>query len=321
MHTAIIVCNHKENPIIQEKCFPSLPKIGVVIKVMTSDFITSSFPTEIVSRDEPAYKRNLGAKRVNDLSSNIKYLCFIDDDVELHPDCIDEMRNYLKEHIMAGMVYATLYKMDNHIKIDTAGSWLSWTGFLIEKYTISKVPYYILSAKSACCMIRRRVFEEVGGFDEDFVMFGEETDLSWRVWHRGYSVLQLPKAVAYHAFGTKLKDDSYYQKRYIHYHGCKNYITMLIKNLQKRHMWVAIINAMIWTFMGIVWLFKKPQIGKWILQGVWYNIRNIRYVWSKRVKRRMLGDEFLFNFIKAKAGMGYFLNRFKEYLVHELHGG
>ena len=39
---------------------------------------------------------------------------------------------------------------------------------------------------AACCLIRRRLFLEVGGFDEAYINGSEDIDLCLRLWQRGY---------------------------------------------------------------------------------------------------------------------------------------
>jgi len=50
----------------------------------------------------------------------------------------------------------------------------------------------------ACLMIRRNLFEEVGGFDENFFLYGEDADLCLRVQRHGYRVIYFPKVNIIH---------------------------------------------------------------------------------------------------------------------------
>ena len=319
---SVIICHHKGNLI--ERCLKSLENIEVESIVVTSNESWQPYRdievhphkdykcnlTLFVQNNNPAFKRNVGSKRAKG-----QYLCFMDDDIEVKYDCIEQMEDYLDNHKDVGMVYGLLYKMDNHNKIDTSGSYLTWCGFLYETYInrINSIP--ILSGKSALCMIRKDLFNKIDRFDEDFVIYGEETDLSWRVWLAGYKVMVLPSAIGYHAFETVLKPKSYYNQEYIHYHGCKNYITMLIKNLPARKLYIVFINVSIWFIIGFCLWFRNRQGAKWIMQGIWYNIRNLPYIWKKRKHPQNI------SYIWKNPPIWYYFGRFMDYLIHSLHGG
>jgi GT2 family glycosyltransferase len=299
------------------RCLESLQNENaekIVVSSSPKDITETSATIYNAEFNNPAYKRNKGAA----IAKN-KYLCFLDDDIETNPYCIKMMEWYLDTYEDIGMVYATLYKMDNHSVIDTSGSFLTWNGFLYETYTSRIAPSYILSGKSACCMIRKDLFSEIGGFDEDFVMYAEETDLSWRVWLAGYKVKVLPSAFAYHAFETVYKPKSYYNQYYIHYHGCKNYITMLIKCLPAHKLYIVILNASVWFLLGTLMFFRNKNATKWIYQGLWYNVRNIRTIWKKRKAIKRKRNDF-FRYICKNPSPLYYLKRCYEYLNHQLHG-
>jgi N-acetylglucosaminyl-diphospho-decaprenol L-rhamnosyltransferase len=56
---------------------------------------------------------------------------------------------------------------------------------------------------SGCCMLLpRKVFDEVGMFDESFLLYGEELDLATRLRDAGWSVLFTPKVEILHALGV-----------------------------------------------------------------------------------------------------------------------
>lgn len=53
----------------------------------------------------------------------------------------------------------------------------------------------------ACFLARRRALEELGGFDESYFMYAEDTDLCWRARRAGWGVLYVPAAVVTHVQG------------------------------------------------------------------------------------------------------------------------
>ena len=63
-------------------------------------------------------------------------------------------------------------------------------------------------AKAAAFLIRREAFEEVGPFDEDFFLFSEETDWSYRARSAGWRTLFYPEAEAVHVGGSSWRRES-----------------------------------------------------------------------------------------------------------------
>lgn len=53
-------------------------------------------------------------------------------------------------------------------------------------------------ASGACFVLKRRVFEETGGFDESIFMYCEDVELSWHIRALGYKLQYVPAAVTWH---------------------------------------------------------------------------------------------------------------------------
>lgn len=329
---SIIICHHTENLI--HKCVASVKKsinITYEIIVVTSDAGLAiggiSGCNVIHSTELPATKRNIGA----DVAHG-KNLVFLDDDVEIEPTCIWEMEETQRQ-FNAGMVFGKLYNMQFRDRFDEAGGFLTWTGFIwsragqndldVDQYAWDEE---IFAGKSASCLIPRDIFNDVGGFDEDFGILGEETDLSWRVWLSGKSVYYSTKSVAYHAFNTIYKPfNKFYSLDRVHFNGCRNYITMLIKNLGLVNLiFMLPIHIIIWTLTGLLMvgtLNWRP--GLKVLKGVGWIFIN----WTKIVHKRKLvqetrkvSDADLFGSIYRNPKWTYYTQRLWKYISKGLHG-
>lgn len=95
----------------------------------------------------------------------------------------------------------------------------------------------VFAACGAAAIFRRAMLNEVGLFDEDFFMYYEDTDLSWRARLLGWKVMYVPSAVVRHLHcGTSLA----WSPLFI-YHSSLNRLAMLFKNGS----WEQVIPA--WT--------------------------------------------------------------------------
>ena len=54
----------------------------------------------------------------------------------------------------------------------------------------------------ACFLVRRRAFEDLGGFDEAYFMYAEDVDLCWRAHRAGWGVAYVPSGSVTHQQGT-----------------------------------------------------------------------------------------------------------------------
>jgi GT2 family glycosyltransferase len=60
-------------------------------------------------------------------------------------------------------------------------------------------PAEVLAVGSAGCLIRRELWESVGGYDVDLALFGDDVDFGWRTNDAGQAVLFVPAARVRHA--------------------------------------------------------------------------------------------------------------------------
>jgi len=315
MSVSVVICHHKGDLILDT--IATIPQ-GVEIIVVTSEQ-GRTFPgclTYHTSLNNPAHKRNIGAYWAKG-----EFIAFLDDDVELCVGCLERMVEVLRRDLGAGIVYATTFLDDDDDTIDSAGGFMTKTGFIYEPNVISSTGLDaspVFAGKSAVCMVRAKHFPApdnagIVSFDEDFCIYGEESDLSWRLWIKGYSSLQAWQARAFHHTN---KDKGYYIKRNIHFHGCKNYLMMLIKNVDAAHWYLPVVNAFIWNVTAFLFLFRNPRVSLWIWEGMWWVLRNFKAIWRKRALRRM-NNAPLFR----DPPCVYYVNRLREYLTHQLHHG
>lgn len=87
------------------------------------------------------------------------------------------------------------------VGISIARNGARWTGLEEKEYDQGQHDgiFEVLSVSTAGALIRRSVFEELGGFDEKLDLFRDDVDFGWRVHAAGQSVLVNTDAVVYHA--------------------------------------------------------------------------------------------------------------------------
>lgn len=135
------------------------------------------------------------------------YLLLLNNDTEvISPGFIEEMMGYLQRPD-AGVVGAKLYFADHLVQ--HAGIVVGVRGALAhadqdfsakrEGYLARAVrPGNFSAVTGACQMVRRDVFEQVGGYNEEFAVGFNDADFCLRVWEAGYRTIFTPYAELYH---------------------------------------------------------------------------------------------------------------------------
>lgn len=86
--------------------------------------------------------------------------------------------------------FASLAALNPSLREKYVGRW--------RQQRMRRVPWVL----GAAFAVRRTAFEEVGGFDESFVMYFEEVDLCWRLRARGWDTLFAPVTAVVHVGGA-----------------------------------------------------------------------------------------------------------------------
>ena len=170
--------------------------------------IASTLPVKLIKRSENNGKPVANNEGYRHAKGEI--VLFIDDDTVLTPDCIRNMMiNYQRNDAIAGVGGIGLSDSDN---LTTAYAQSMSVLYLLyaanRKVEITKEKFVILP--SYLVSYRRKVIEEVGGFDEDLLAASEDRDLEWRILKKGYKLIFDPSASAIHYswapnFRTKFK--------------------------------------------------------------------------------------------------------------------
>lgn len=260
----------------------------------------------------PALARNEGAKIAKG-----DYLAFLDNDTQVKKDWIIEAINIFQRDQKIGCIQCKLLLLQEKNKFDYAGEYLNQYGFLVQRaqYKETDNGQYdqeveIMAAKSAGMFIRKDVFDRIGGFDEDYFIYVEETDLGWRSWLAGYKTVFCPLSVVYHEFSSSLRILGLEKTKYnVRFHGTKNYITTLIKNLSMKNLLIILpIHIWIWISLAIIILIYKgqPRDSFCIFKGIFWNLINIKETLKKRKiiqQTRVFTDNYCFKRILRKQNL------------------
>lgn len=130
-------------------------------------------------------------------------------DVYCHQSCVSELMRTQRDNPDAALIEARQLPFEHPKEYEESTGYTPWaSGFLL--------------------LIDSPFFKQVGGFDENFWMYCEDVDLSWRAWLNGFKVVYCPSAVGYHFTGVhfEYKAHRYYLE---HFWGARNYLYLTYK--------------------------------------------------------------------------------------------
>src|SRR2546426_7314129 len=167
----------------------------------TSQHLSTLFPkVELIRLEHEQMvsgSRNAGCKHAKG-----EFVFLVDDDNVVDPDAIAELVKAMSDNPHAGIAGPIMYYLRDPEHVWCSGvnrnSLTSITRFSTEKPGGSANCYLTDDIPNAF-MVRKRVFDEVGDFDQvGFVQHLAEADFSTRAARKGFEAIMVPKATVWH---------------------------------------------------------------------------------------------------------------------------
>jgi GT2 family glycosyltransferase len=196
----------------------------------TANFIRERFPSVRVV----PLSQNLGFAAGNNAGvreARGRYLAFLNNDTEAEAGWLRALLGGLDEKARFALATSRIVYMHNPGVIDSAGDGVLRWGGAFKRHHGAPAHLAVSSDEvfgvcGAACLMPRAVFDELGGFDEDFFASHEDVDLSYRARLRGYRCRYVADAVVRHHGSATLGKTS----EVAVFHGQRNLEWMYFKN-------------------------------------------------------------------------------------------
>lgn len=260
----------------------------------TVEFVEHEFPQVRVIRNTT----NLGFGQANNMGASRttgECLAFLNQDTVVQPDWLTKLVAALEECRGAALATPKILVMTDPNTISACGIQTHYTGFTscrgagqpAQSFNKTEV---VDAISGAAFVLKRSVFEEIGGFDGTFFLYMEDIDLSWRARLAGYKCLCVESSVVYHdhalTFGPQ---KTFYQER--------NRWLMLLKSLRWRSLLVLSPSLLLCELItwGWILIWDRPNVAN-KPRAYWWLLRNWRAVLQARGEvqaRRRIRDREL----------------------------
>jgi len=165
-------------------------------------------------------KHNAGFGAANNLGAKIargEYLFFLNSDIIAKEDILSGLAKIFESRPEIGILAPRLILPDGSEQKFASGNFPSLADLIlgkIKKDAAEKKYIKIDWVSGAALAIRKNLFDQAGGFDENFFMYFEDIDLCKRVKDISYQVAVLPSITVVHLGGKSLKNDRQRKKYY-----------------------------------------------------------------------------------------------------------
>jgi GT2 family glycosyltransferase len=131
-------------------------------------------------------------------------LLFLNPDARPRPGCLDRLRDAARAHPDWGAWQAAVLLQDG--RLNTSGGvvhylGIGWAGDCGRPLSaLSATDCQVAFPSGAAMVVRRTSWDELGGLDRDYFMYGEDLDLGLRLWLAGQGVGLIPAAQVIHSY-------------------------------------------------------------------------------------------------------------------------
>ncbi len=163
----------------------------------SADIIRDRFPRVKLAVN----KENKGFAAANNKVLNQcrgHFILFLNPDTTVMADTLEKALDFMRNNTHIGLAGAKILNPDGTLQESIS---FRYPG---EKYTRGDLPRIkgdIACVLGAAMLARREIIEAIGGFDEDFFLYGEDEDICLRIRKNGWMIGYIEEAVVIHLGG------------------------------------------------------------------------------------------------------------------------
>jgi GT2 family glycosyltransferase len=230
---SIIIVNYNVKEFVKnllyslQKALDNYTSEIIIIDNASSDGSVADIKEKFIDVNLIANKVNIGFGKANNQGLEIakgKYIVLLNPDTIVREDTFSNLIDFMKRTPNAGMTTCKVLNPDGTLQLACRrgfpGPWTSFTKIaglsklfpknkLFSKYNLTYLDENEINEVDAISgsfmMFTREVYENVGGFDPQFFMYGEDLDLCYRVQQAGFKVYYVPSTEIIHYKGESTK--------------------------------------------------------------------------------------------------------------------
>lgn len=172
------------------------------------------------------------------LEKNYEYVMMLNNDVFVEPNFLFHLVNYMDFHNEAGAIQPKIFFNNDRTKVWNGGSryasFFGWTyskNYMRKESDLQKTLHAVDWITGCALLIRTSILKEIGLLNENFFIYYEDVDLSFRIKKAGYKLIFHPDSVIYHIAGmsnkSKKREADGYANPIVHYLNFRNHFWLL----------------------------------------------------------------------------------------------
>lgn len=202
-------------------------------------------------------------------ASDTEYVLLLNNDTLVRKGFVEALLRRIEKSERIFSVEAKMLQYQDPSKIDSAGTYYNALGWAFARGKDQSADKYnrctqTFAACAGAAIYRRRVFDEIGLFDERHFAYLEDIDIGYRARLYGYVNLYEPKAEVIHV-GSASSGSRYNEFKVRH--SSKNNVYLIYKNMP---FWQIMMNMPFFLagFGAKALFFARKRLGRTYLNGL-----------------------------------------------------
>jgi len=248
----------------------------------SAELLKSNYPNVKVIKHRQNYGYAIGYNFVIDTLKD-EYIVLLNNDILVKPDWLKELMAYVKNDGVAAVAPKMKF-LHNKTLINAAGGScdIYGVGFNrgngevdMKQYDVVQEVFY---GNGGALLIKKRVWREIGSFDERYFMYGEDLDWCWRARLKGYKIIYVPHAKVYHRWrGSGGSMVTLLEK---------HWLSTILKNYGLKTLIKIMPKYLALKALKTLWLITHVKSSERFafIHAILWNLLNLRGTWRKRVQ-------------------------------------